>query len=292
MNKIFLFIMLLSFASQNREIDWQGHRGCRGLMPENSLPAFEKALELGVTTLELDVVISKDKAVIVSHDPWISPVFCLSPEGKELEGAIEALPKIYDLSYEEIKTYDCGSSGNPGFPEQQKIKVYKPKLEEVFKLAEKYCKDNRRNEIYYNIEIKSNPEWDGILQPDYWDFCDIVYNTIDAYVPWNRVNIQSFDHRILQYFHKMYPDVRLAVLEESNQDVEQVIEELGFIPEIYSPHYKLLKPKKVKWLKENGMKVVVWTVNTSNEIEEMIKMGVNGIITDYPNLISTLNSGK
>lgn len=283
---------MISFHSMSQNIDWQGHRGCRGLMPENSLPAFEKALELGVNTLELDVVISKDKEVIVSHDPWMSPVFCLNPAGNKLEGNIEELPNIYELSYDEIVTYDCGSSGNPRFPEQQKIKVYKPKLEEVFKLAEKYCKDNRRNETYYNIEIKSNPEWDGILHPDYWDFCDIVYNTIDAYVPWNRVNIQSFDHRILQYFHKMYPDVRLAVLEESNQDAENVIEKLGFVPEIYSPHYKLLKPKKVKWLKESGMKIIVWTVNTSDEIEEMIKMGVNGIITDYPNLIGPLNSGQ
>jgi len=283
---------MISFHSMSQNIDWQGHRGCRGLMPENSLPAFEKALELGVNTLELDVVISKDKEVIVSHDPWISAVFCLNPTGNKLEDNIEELPKIYELSYDEIVTYDCGSSGHPSFPEQQKIKVYKPKLEEVFKLAEKYCKDNRRNEIYYNIEIKSNPEWDGILHPDYWDFCDIVYNTIDAYVPWKRVNIQSFDHRILQYFHKMYPDVRLAVLEESSQDAEHVIEELGFIPEIYSPHFKLLKPKKVKWLKESGMKVIVWTVNTSDEIEEMIKMGVDGIITDYPNLIGALNSGQ
>jgi glycerophosphoryl diester phosphodiesterase len=289
MGKILAFILVQIIMIQEKEIDWQGHRGCRGLMPENSLPAFEKALEMGVRTLELDVVISKDKEVIVSHDPWISPMFCLNPEGNKIEGNIEELPKVYDLSYSEIVTYDCGSSGNPQFPQQQKIKVYKPKLEEVFKLAEKYCKDNRRNEVYYNIEIKANPEWDGVYHPDYWDFCDIVYNTIDAYVPWRRVNIQSFDHRILQYFRKMYPDVRLAVLEESDHDAERVISELGFVPEIYSPYYKLLKPKKVKWLQENGMKVVVWTVNSSEEIEEMIKMGVDGIITDYPNLIDSTN---
>ena len=257
---------MISFQSMSQNLDWQGHRGCRGLMPENSLPAFEKALELGVRTLELDVVINIDNEVIVSHDPWMSPVFCLNPDGKKIEGNIEDLPKIYDLTYEEIVNYDCGSSGNPHFPEQRKMKVFKPKLEEVFKLAEKYCKDNRRDEVYYNIEIKSNPDWDGIFQPDYWEFCDFVFKTVDAYVPWRRVNIQSFDHRILQYFHKMYPDVRLAVLEESNQDVEQVLEELGFIPEIYSPNYKLLKPKRVKWLQEKGMKVVVWTVNTANEI--------------------------
>jgi glycerophosphoryl diester phosphodiesterase len=290
--KYLIPLIMLTYYSYSQDLDWQGHRGCRGLMPENSLPAFEKALELGVRTLEIDVVISKDKEVIVSHDPWISPQFCMEPGGEKLEGNVADMPNLYQLNYEEIAQYDCGSSGNPNFPEQQKIMVHKPRLAEVFKLTEKYCKDHRRNEVYYNIEIKSNPEWDGIYQPDYWDFCDIVYNTIDAYVPWYRVNIQSFDHRILQYFHKMYPDVRLAVLEEMDQDPEHVTEELGFYPEIYSPHFKLLKPKKLKWLHDNGMKAIVWTVNTVDEMKEMIDMGVDGIITDYPNLIKELESGR
>jgi glycerophosphoryl diester phosphodiesterase len=278
-------IIMISFNSLSQEINWQGHRGCRGLMPENSLPAFEKALELGVTTLEIDVVISKDKQVIVSHDPWISPVFCLDKEGDKLKGIAEDMPNLFDLTYDEIISYDCGSSGNPNFPEQKKIKVHKPKLIEVFQLAEKYCKDHRRNEVYYNIEIKSDPKWDGDYHPDYWDFCDLVFNTIDAYVPWKRVNIQSFDHRILQYFHQMYPGVRLAVLEEFNQEPERVIEALGFFPEIYSPYYKLLKKKKINWLHENKVQVIVWTVNSVDEMREMIKLGADGIITDYPNLI-------
>jgi glycerophosphoryl diester phosphodiesterase len=258
-------------------------------MPENSLQAFEQALELGVKTLEMDVVISKDGEVIVSHDPWISPDFCLDPEGKHIHGDIKDLPNIYQLTYEEILNYDCGSKGNSSFPEQNKVKAFKPRLIDVFKMAEKYCKDNRRNEIYYNIEIKSNPDWDGEFHPECYYFSDVVFKTIDAYVPWSRVNIQSFDHRILQYFHKMYPDVRLAVLEEFNQDPEEVIEELGFKPEIYSPYYKLIKEKKVKWLHENDMKVIVWTVNTIQEMEKMIILGVDGIITDYPNLIKDLS---
>jgi len=289
--KFLIPLIMLTYHSYSQDLDWQGHRGCRGLMPENSLPAFEKALELGVRTLEIDVVISQDQEVIVSHDPWMSPQFCSTPGGEKLGGNVKDMPNLYRLTYEEIAEYDCGSSGNPNFPEQQKIKVHKPRLVEVFKLAEKYCKDHRRNEVYYNIEIKSNPEWDGIYQPDYWDFCDIVYNTIDAYVPWHRVNIQSFDHRILKYFHKMYPDVRLAVLEEMDQDPEHVIGELGFYPEIYSPYFKLLKSKKLKWLHDNGMKAIVWTVNTVDEMKEMIDMGVDGIITDYPNLIRELESG-
>ena len=261
-------------------------------MPENSLPAFEKALELGVKTLELDVVINKDNEVIVSHDPWMSPQFCITPGGEKLEGIVEDLPRIYHLTYEEITAYDCGSSGNSNFPEQQKIKVYKPMLEEVFRMSEKYCKDNRRNEVYYNIEIKSKPDWDGIYQPDYWDFCDIVYKTIDAYVPWQRVNIQSFDHRILNYFHNMYPEVRLAVLEENEPDPEKVIEELGFHPDIYSPQFNLMKPKRLNWLHDKDISVIVWTVNSVEDMKEMIEMGVDGIITDYPNLIKEFEADE
>lgn len=280
---------MISIQSMAQNFDWQGHRGCRGIMPENSLQAFELALELGVKTLEMDVVISKDGEVIVSHDPWISPDFCTGPEGKSLSEDVNNLPNIYQLTYEEILNYDCGSKGNSRFPEQRRMEVFKPRLIDVFKMAEKYCKDHRRNEIYYNIEIKSNPEWDGKYHPDYYDFSDVVFETIDAYVPWSRVNIQSFDHRILQYFHKMYPDVTLAVLEESDQDVENVLQKLGFYPAIYSPMYKLLKPKKVKWLHDNGIKVIVWTVNTTDDMEKMIAIGVDGIITDYPNLIKDLN---
>ena len=287
--KYISLILMLSFQSTAQDFDWQGHRGCRGILPENSLQAFEKALELGVKTLEMDVVISKDGEVIVSHDPWISPDFCLDPEDRSIEGDESDWPNIYQLTYEEILKFDCGSKGNAKFPNQSKQQAFKPRLVDVFKMAEKYCKDQRRNEVYYNIEIKSNPEWDGKYHPAYYDFSDIVYSTIDAYVPWRRVNIQSFDHRILQYFHKMYPDVTLAILEESEQDVERVIEMLGFKPEIYSPHFKLLKPKKVKWLHDNGVKVIVWTVNTREDMEKMIAMGVDGIITDYPDLIEDLS---
>ncbi len=284
-----LILILLLNMDHYPDIDWQGHRGCRGIMPENSLQAFEKALDLGVKTLEMDVVISKDGEVIVSHDPWISPDFCFGPGEEPIDSNVAVWPNIYQLTYQEILEYDCGSKGNTKFPDQSKQRAYKPRLADVFRMAEKYCKDHRRNEIYYNIEIKSNPEWDGIYHPDYYDFSDLVYKTIDAYVPWKRVNIQSFDHRILQYYHKMYPDVTLAVLEESDQDVEEVIELLGFKPEIYSPHFKLLKPKKVKWLHDNGIKVIVWTVNTIEDMEKMIEIGVDGIITDYPNLIEDLS---
>ena len=284
-SSIFFSIML-----QPQSFDWQGHRGARGLLPENSIPAFRKALELGVNTLELDVAISKDNQVVVSHEPWLSFDICLTPEGDRIPPGEEQKYNLYHLDYEEIKKYDCGSLGNPGFPDQKRVQVHKPLLTDVFRMAEKYCKDEMRNEIYYNIEIKSNPEWDGMFHPDYQDFCDLVFTTIDAYVPWKRVIIQSFDFRVLQYFHQTYPTVRLSALEESESDPEKVLESLGFFPEIYSPYYKLLKPKKIEWLHDQGVNVIPWTVNEAKEMVELIEMGVDGIITDYPDRIGLIDA--
>ncbi len=284
--------MLFIFAnslSRAQKVDWQGHRGARGLLPENSIPAFKKALELGVSTLELDVVISKDKKVVVSHEPWFSPAICLTPDKNPIQPENARKHNIYEMDYARIRQYDCGSLGNPRFPQQEKREVHKPLLADIFRMAEKYSKDHMRNEIYYNIEIKSNEEWDGIFHPPYTEFCDIVHETIDAYVPWRRVNIQSFDLRVLKYYDDKYPDVKLAVLVESENNPEKIIEALGFVPEIYSPWYELLKPKRVKWLHEKDMKVIPWTVNEPAIMSDLIKMGVDGIITDYPDRMNAVN---
>jgi glycerophosphoryl diester phosphodiesterase len=282
---VFVYVLFIPSMMHAQFFDWQGHRGARGLLPENSLPAFRKALELGVNTLELDVVISKDLQVVVSHEPWFSSEICLTPDGNQIRPEEARNHNLFELDYNEIKKYDCGSLGNPRFPGQKKVSVQKPLLTDVFRMAEKYCKDEMRNEIHYNIEIKSNPEWDGIFHPDYRIFSDIVYATIDAYIPWERVTIQSFDFRILRYFHEEYPVVRLSALEESESDPEKVLESLGFSPEIYSPYYKLLKPRKVEWLHEKGIKVIPWTVNDAKDMIDLVKMGVDGIITDYPDRI-------
>jgi len=270
---------------KSQNFDWQGHRGARGLLPENSLPAFTNALALGVTTLEMDVVISRDSQVVVSHEPWFSPEICLTPEGKPIPDNEHEKYNIFQYTYDEIKTFDCGTPENTQFPDQVKIPVRKPLLTDVFRLAEKYCRDEMRNEIHYNIEIKSNPEWEGIFHPDFETFSELVFKTVDAYITWKRVTIQSFDSRVLKYYHEHHPEVMLSVLEENEQDPGKVLESLGFIPAVYSPYFKLLKQENVEWLHEKNIRVIPWTVNDPGEMKSLIEMGVDGIITDYPNLI-------
>lgn len=171
------------------------------------------------------------------------------------------------------------------FSRQEKIAVSKPLLSDVFRLAEKYCKDYNRNEVFYNIEIKSQPDWDSVYTPPVQDFCDLVFSVVNDFVPLKRIIIQSFDIRALKYFHKKYPLVTLALLVENENNPEKMIKELGFKPAIYSPEYTLLKSRQIEWLHANHIKVVPWTVNDPEEMKKLIKLKVDGIITDYPDLI-------
>ncbi|MFZ6001171.1 MAG: glycerophosphodiester phosphodiesterase [Bacteroidota bacterium] len=262
--------------------DVQGHRGARGLMPENTIPGFLMALDSGVTTLEMDLAITKDKQVIVSHDPWMSASFCLDSLGNEIKPKEEKKFNIYKMTYAQVRKFDCGSKLNERFPSQQKFKAEKPLLREVILTVEKHIRNKTLYEVDYNIEIKSEKEGDNNFHPKPAEFSDLVYNLIDQYLPWDRVVIQSFDFRVLKYWHEKYPEVRLAALVENLNTIDENIKELGFKPSIYSPDYKLLSKSEVKRVHALGMRLVPWTVNETTEMEELKSWGVDGIITDYP----------
>jgi glycerophosphoryl diester phosphodiesterase len=264
--------------------DIEGHRGCRGLLPENSLPAFAKALALGVTTLELDLVISKDKKVVVSHEPFFSHEISLTPAKTEFSSEKEKEFNIYKMDYSEILRFDTGSKKHPRFPDQEKIKTHKPLYSEVIQLAESYTKTNSLGPVWYNVEIKSTPEGDRIFHPDIEEFSELVYQIIKENNVIDRTIIQCFDLRPLQYLKKKYPHLILSLLVENHLTPEFNTKILGFIPHIYSPEYHLVNESLIKFAKSNQMKVIPWTVNSTEEIERLIQLGVDGIITDYPNL--------
>lgn len=283
-----LFFLLFISVSVNAQVytpkfDLQGHRGARGLRPENSIPAFLLALDSGVTTIELDVVITKDKQVVVSHEPWMSASICLQPDGSAItKGDDQKQFNIYQMNYEDIRGFDCGSLGNERFPEQVKMRVSKPLLKDVIVAVEDHIKSYSQYEVDYNIEIKSSPDGDGKFHPGVDEFSDLVYKLIDEYLPMERVVIQSFDFRVLQYWHKKYPEIRLAALVENIKSVQTNLANLGFSPAVYSPYYKLLKKEDVDYLHKQKIRVIPWTVNEENEMLSMRGLGVDGIITDYP----------
>lgn len=282
-------------ASQKKlpTFDVQGHRGARGLIPENTIPAFLLAMDAGVTTIEMDLAVTKDKKIIISHEPWMSSEICTDSSGGTITAAQEMGFNIFEMTYEQVEQFDCGSKGNPRFPEQQRMATFKPLLTDVIKAVEDHIKNVTHFEVDYNIEIKSSKDWDNKFHPSPAEFSDMVYDLLDQYLPMERVNIQSFDFRILKYWHEKYPHIRLAALVEDQRPVEAHLNELGFEPPIYSPYYKLLTRKKVEYLHEKKIKVVPWTVNEVGEMLALKGMGVDGFITDYPDrakqFVHTLN---
>jgi glycerophosphoryl diester phosphodiesterase len=263
--------------------DLQGHRGSRGLMPENTIPAMIKAMDLGATTLEMDLAITKDGQVILSHEPFMNPVICLTPDAATIDAKDHSY-NLYEMTYHEILGFDCGTKVHVGFPQQVKFFAAKPLLKDVFVVTEKYAKDMNLPAPRYNIEIKSSPEGDGIYHPEVSEFSNKVVKLISESIGWERVNIQSFDFRVLKYIHATYPDVPLAMLVENAATYKADLEELGFQPEIFSPYFVGLTPEIIQTLHEKGMKIIPWTLNTTPQMEKLLEMGVDGIITDYPNL--------
>ncbi len=268
--------------------DKQGHRGCRGLMPENTIPAMIKALDLGVTTLEMDIAITKDKKPVLSHDQWFAQEITTKPDGGYMGEREERKFVIYWMSYEQVKTFDVGMKPHPRFPQQEKMKAVKPLLADVIDSAEKHVAATGRSLPYYNIETKTNPEFDGVFHPKPVEFVDILMSVIKEKGIEKRVIIQSFDFRTLQYLHQKYPEIKTAMLIEDSdkRDLGDQLKILGFIPTIYSPAYSLVNEKLIKKCHQQNIKVIPWTVNDKNEIEKLKAMGVDGIITDYPNLFN------
>ena len=264
-----------------KEFDLQGHRGYRGLYPENSTIGFLKSLDIGVNTIELDVVISKDKHVVVSHEPWISKNICIDQNGNRIINDKENF-NIYSMEYNEIKKFDCGIIGNEKFPDQKKISVFKPTLNYVIKIIENYIKEKGYKPVNYNIEIKSSNKTDLIFHPDVKEFSELVVNNIKNNKILERTTIQSFDFRVLKYINKNYPEIGLSVLVSENYDPQKNLDDLSFLPDIYSPNYKFINKEDLEYLKKKKIKIIPWTVNSYSDIAKILNLGVDGIISDYP----------
>jgi glycerophosphoryl diester phosphodiesterase len=280
---IVTFFLMIHPAMAQYQLDIQGHRGCRGLMPENSMPAFLKAVELGVTTLEMDVVISGDGEIVVSHEPYMSHVICNNPEGKPIAKGEGKGVNIYELTYAEIQKYDCGSRLHPDFPNQQKLSTAKPTLKMVVKSVQRFAAENKYPLPAFNIELKSNPKEYGVYYPKPEVFAGFVVNEIKRLGIEDNTTLQSFDENILEELFKASSrKFAIAYLVESGKNVDKNLEKLTFKPDIYSPLYTLLSEQNIKHLHEKGMRVIPWTINSLEEADRLIGWGVDGIITDYP----------
>lgn len=274
-------------AGIEQVFDKQGHRGCRGLMPENTIPAMLNALGMGVTTLEMDVVITKDGQVILSHEPFFSHEITTKPDGTFIEEKDEKGFNIYQMSYAEVQRYDVGMKPHPRFTQQQKMKLTKPLLADVFSAIKKDMMTRRRPYPLYNIETKSMSATDDIYHPKPADFVEQLMKVIKDNGMESYVVIQSFDFRTLQYLHQHYPTIKTAMLIEDydKRSIEDQLKALSFNPTIYSPAHELVNEALIKKCHAQNIQIIPWTVN-NKEIDRLTALGVDGIITDYPNLFN------
>jgi glycerophosphoryl diester phosphodiesterase len=263
--------------------DLQGHRGARGLVPENTIPAFRRALGLGVTTLEMDVVVSADGVVVVSHEPWMAQAKCLAPDGAPIPADEARAHRIYEMSYEQIAAYDCGRRLED-FPEQEPVSAPKPRLRDVLEMAENYVDTHDRGPVFYNIETKSRPDWDGTLHPEPEAFVRRVLAVVTAAGVAPRTTIQSFDPRTLEAAHRQNATVRTALLvgTAGNPGLDDNLSTLSFVPDIYSPNAELVDDALVSAVHDRALALIPWTVNDPDAMTRLVRLGVDGLITDYP----------
>tara|TARA_B100000900_G_scaffold399180_1_gene401425 strand:+ start:5288 stop:6196 length:909 start_codon:yes stop_codon:yes gene_type:complete len=286
-NTLLLFVLLIMSSScrkADRTVDFQGHRGARGFFPENSIEGFEYALSIEeLTTLELDLVVSEDKNLIISHEPWLNPEICGIDSAILAEDSMAY--NLYQLTTEEIRSFDCGSKGNPKFPGQKAISTYKPALSELFNML-----SHTGNWRKLNIETKSKPSGDGIYHPKPKEFAHLIATFLERYDDLNAkfdlydlVTIQSFDVRTLQELRKLHTSVKLCLLTEDETDPAAAMDKLGFPADIYSPHFETVTPETVNWCHFRRIDIIPWTVNNVEDMQRLLDMGVDGLISDYPN---------
>ncbi|MDZ7638423.1 MAG: glycerophosphodiester phosphodiesterase [Bryobacterales bacterium] len=270
-----LFLVLLiamalgaQVSSTPKRILVEGHRGARWVLPENTLPAFHHAMEMGADVLEMDAVVTKDDVLVLSHDLEMKPAICKGPAG---------LPRaIRELTLAEVKRFDCGWAPNPEFPAQQAIPGTRmPTLEEVL------LEMAPLGEFHFNIETKINPSRPE-LTPSPDAFARLLVELVRKHNLAERVIVQSFDFRTLHAVKKLAPEIRRsALLGSGEESFVETAKRAGDAP-IVSPHLRLVTPEKVKAAQAAGLKVVAWTANQPAEWQKLIEAGVDSIITDNP----------
>lgn len=282
----FLFFLLM-FTEAGFALEVQGHRGARGVRPENTLPAFQYALEIGVNTLELDTVVTKDGIVVVSHDPILNSDICLDSRGQKIQKKMA----IRSLTLEELKKFDCGSLINPKFPKQiPQPKTPIPTLAEVFELVIE-SKLPQAKKIQFNIETKIDEDHPD-LTPEPEEFVRLILATVKKYQLISRTTLQSFDFRTLKVARQLEPTINLAILLESRPfGASSMIKLLQtYQAQIISPRYQWLKESDILALHKVGARVIPWTPNEKSDWKKLIEWGVDGIITDDPeSLIDFIN---
>ncbi|TGN10923.1 glycerophosphodiester phosphodiesterase [Leptospira ilyithenensis] len=296
----FLSFLLIDCASSvikntplNGKVDWQGHRGARGLKPENTWPAFEEAIQYKMTTLELDTVLTKDKRIVIHHDSETNPVICQNQDGSSIKKT-----SLYDLTFAELQVLDCGSKKNPSFPEQVAVPGTKLITIEDFFQKVLEAEKKAKQKFFFNIETKFPDDGsasDSIVE----EHTNLLVSAIEKAKAIDRTTIQSFDMRTLPFVQKKNPKIKTSALfaptytqgflmtigfgNGYRQDIIETAKSLK--ANVISPYFLYVTPEFVKQAHDSKIEVIPWTVNNEKEVNRLLGCGVDGVISDYPNLL-------
>ena len=267
-------------------VEVEAHRGGMGLYPEETLAAMLNAVKLGVNTLEMDLCITKDRRVVLSHDLYFHPRYASHPDGTPV---VEDEPRtyLYGLPYEEVVRWDVGNRFNPAWPEKHCMPAVKPLAADVISAVEAWTKKHGHYPMNYDIEIKSDVDVDGGVEgvnwPEYHEFADLCMEVLESLDLGDRLMIQCFDERVLNYIHDKYPGHTLAYLvEDYETDFEQYMGLLDFTPDWLSAPHANVDADLVAKVRARGMKLNTWTVDDPDEMRRLIGVGVDAIISNYP----------
>lgn len=258
--------------------DVQGHRGARGHAPENTLPGFERALAFGVTTFELDVGVSRDGVVVIHHDRRLNPDLARAPDGRWVAAPT---PLIRELDFEELQRYDVGrirpgSEYARGFPHQQPLDG--ARIAALSELLERY----RTGSVRFNIELKLLAEAaDETLAPA--PFARAVMAVVRKAGMEPRCTLQSFDWRAVKVVEREAPGIATAHLTEREDSDPRKVGAAG--ARTWSPDFRALDAATVAAARALRLRVIPWTVNEPGDIRRMLELGVDGIISDYPDRV-------
>lgn len=269
-------------------IDLQAHRGGAGLMPENTVSAMKNAMKLHVNTLEFDLQLSSDGKVVVSHDNYFHPRYSMRPDSSLVQ---KEDPKeyLYTMPYDSIAKYDVGLRFVDRWPEQKKVSEHKPLASDLIDFTEQYAAKKGYSPFRYNIEIKSKTgKGEGKLWPDYKEFCDKCIPLLLSKNLGDRLVVQSFDTRALEYIHEKWPQVELSFLTEDLSGIEEILSMLSFRPRWWSPNHEVVTSHDVAYCHALGIKVVPWTVDEPEDIKRMAAAGVDAIISNYPDRLISI----
>jgi glycerophosphoryl diester phosphodiesterase len=269
-----------------------GHRGTRGLMPENTIPAMEKGIAVGANTIEFDVHVTRDHKIVVYHDASFTPSYTTMPDGSDIPEAERSKYTFYQMDYAEIRKFIIGEKYYSTFPHQHLMKSYAPLLSEMIDSVEAFTRTGHYPPVHYLLEIKSYAATDGTQQPPPDEYIQILMKALKPKLKElkGRLIIQSFDMRPLQILHREYPAIPLGFLTYSDKvSFEENIKKLGFIPAFYNPVYNLVTQSLLNKCHAEDIKVLPWTVENVKDMQRLKDMAVDGIITDYPDRITELH---